>query len=186
LGDEAQINTLEGFAAAFVIIFAVTFGLQATATMSTGGVDQEITAHDERLTNDVLLQSKANGELKPALLNWTEERDEGFNGSADGEVFYNRENRVPGEFGDALRLLDERDIAYSIHLVCDGTRYPFVRQGDGGDNPVSSSVTVTLNDDDELADGTRLDRSRSYPCENVDDDTNLYNVVEVKLTAWRT
>ena len=182
--DGAQINTLEGFAAAFVIIFAVLFGLQAVATTSPGTLDQEITTYDERLTNDVLLQSKASGELKPAVLNWT--RAEGFNGSVDDDIFYDGSNPVPGEFGETLKLLEERDIAYSIDIVCDGSRHAFARQGDGGDSPVSSSVTLTLNDDDRLEDGTRLDKARSYPCENVDEDTNLYNVVEVRLTAWRT
>jgi hypothetical protein len=190
LGEKGQIHTLEGFAAAFVIIFALIFGLQAVVSTSPGGLNQEVTTYDEKITNDVLLQSRAmeNGtsELKTALLNWT--REDGFNGSVEDGIFYAGEKKpVPGEFGETLEILDNRSIAYSIDVVCDGDRHPFVRNGDGGENPVTSTVTVTLNDDDRLSDGTRLSDAPSYPCENVDDgESNLYNVVEVRMVAWRT
>ncbi|MDZ7687357.1 MAG: hypothetical protein U5J64_01315 [Halobacteriales archaeon] len=189
--DRAQVNTLEGFAAAFVIIFAVFFGLQAVASTSPGTLSQEVQTYDQKITNDVLVQSKVveagetQSELKTALLNWTTSGD-GFNGSADGEVYYDGSSPVPGGFGETLNILEERDIAYSIDLVCDGKRQPFVRQGDGGENPVSSSVTVILNDDDRLEDGTRLENAPGYPCKDVGEDSNLYNVVEVRITAWRT
>ena len=190
MGDKAQIHTLEGFAAAFVIIFAVLFGLQATATTSPGTLDQEVAKYDQKLTNDVLLQSKANTnvteadtEMKAALLNWT--RADGFNGS-DNETYYTgNSSSVPGKFGDTLGILDGEGMTYNIELVCGGTRHYFVRNGEGGKNPVSSSVAVTLNDDDTLNDGTRLENAPGYPCGNTDEDTNLYNVVEVSITAWR-
>lgn len=183
MDDKAQIHTLEGFAAAFVIIFAVLFGLQAAAISSSGALNQEVAKYDQKMTNDVLLQSKVSGELKDALLNWT--RADGFNGS-DGETYYTgNASSVPGEFGDTLGILDDENIKYNIDLICDGDRHAYVRNGDGGDNPVSSSVSVTLNDDDTLEDGTRLENAVSYPCENTDENSNLYNVVEVRITAWR-
>ena len=190
MDDRAQINTLEGFAAAFIIIFAILFGLQALASTSPGTLNQEVTTYNEKITNDVLLQSKVveegetQSELKSALLNWT--RETGFNGSADNEIYYDGSNPVPGEFGDTLKILRDRDISYSIDLVCDGDRYAFVRLGEGGDNPVTSSVTLVLNDDDRLNDGTRLDNAPSYPCKDTGEGSNLYNVVEVRITAWRT
>lgn len=185
MNDRAQVNTLEGFAAAFIILFAMLFGLQAIATTSPGTLGQEVKTYDEKITNDVLLQSKASGELKTALLNWT--REEGFNGSVEDDIFYSGErNSVPGEFGDTLGILEDEGLAYSIDIVCDGTRKPFVRNGDGGQNPVGASVTVILNDDDELRNGTRLDNAVSYPCDDIDEDSNLYNVVEVRMAAWRT
>ena len=181
--EEAQIHTLEGFAAAFVIIFAILFGLQAAAISSSGTLDQEVAKYDQKLTNDVLLQSKASGELDDALLNWS--RTDGFNGS-DGETYYTgNASSVPGKFGDTLGILDREGITYNIDLVCDGTRHSFVRNGDGGDNPVSSSTSVTFNDDDTLANGTRLENALSYPCEDTSSGSNLYNVAEVRITAWR-
>jgi len=189
LDDRAQINTLEGFAAAFIIIFAVLFGLQAIASTSPGTLSQEVKTYNEKITNDVLLQSKVveegetQSELKSALLNWTES---GFNGSADGEIYYDGSNPVPGEFGDTLNILKDRDIAYSIDLVCDGEKNTFARLGSGGENPVSSSVSVILNDDDRLKDGTRLDDAPRYPCKDTGENSNLYNVVEVRITAWST
>ena len=191
MGDKAQIHTLEGFAAAFVIVFAVIFGLQAAATGSPTTLDEEVGTYDAKLTNDVLLQSNVVGEgetqsqLESALLNWT--RTDGFNGS-DDETYYTNSSAVPGRFGETLGILDGENITYNIDLVCDGTSHAFVRSGDGGKNVVTSSVTVTLNDDDTLADGTRLDNAVSYPCDDMDEDgvdTNLYNVVEVRITAWR-
>lgn len=188
MGDRGQIHTLEGFAAAFVIIFAVVFGLQAVVSTSPGDLSQEVTRYDETITNDVLLQSKANGELKDAVLNWT--REEGFEGSVEGDIFYAGERApVPGEFGRSLGILGNRSTAYSIDLVCDGEKHAFVRNGEGGENPVTSTVTVTLNDDDVMTSNSNvtLDKAVSYPCENVDGtESNLYNVVEVRLTAWRT
>lgn len=191
MGEKGQIHTLEGFAAAFVIVFALIFGLQAVVSTSPGGLNQEVTTYDEKITNDVLVQSRASGEpseLKTAILNWT--REDGFNGSVDGDIYYaGDEAPVPGEFGETLRILDNRSITYSIDIVCDGDRHPFVKNGDGGENPVTSTVTVTLNDDDRLTNetnGTRLSDAPSYPCKNVDDDSNLYNVVEVRMVAWRT
>lgn len=189
MGDRGQIHTLEGFAAAFVIIFAIFFGLQAVVSTSPGGLNQEVTTYDEKITNDVLLQSRASGAIKPAILNWT--REEGFNGSVKGDIYYSGERAsVPGEFGKTLEILDNRSISYSIYLTCDGDRHPFVKNGDGGDNPVVSTVTVTLNDDDRLTNatsGTPVSKAPSYPCENVDrENSNLYNVVEVRMVAWRT
>ena len=181
--ERAQIHTLEGFAAAFVIIFAVIFGLQAAATSSPGTLNQEVAQYDEKITNDVLLQSKVSGELQNTLLNWTS--TDGFNGSDSATYYTGNASSVPGEFGDTLRILDDENITYNIDLVCDGARHGFVRNGEGGDNPVSSSVAVTLNDDDILANGTRLENALSYPCGDVGDDSNLYNVVEVRMTAWR-
>jgi len=181
--QRAQIHTLEGFAAAFVIIFAILFGLQAAAISSSGTLDQEVTKYDKKLTNDVVLQSKASGELDDTLLNWTS--TDGFNGSDDATYYTGNASSVPGKFADTLGILDREGLTYNIDLVCDGTRNRFVRNGHGGDNPVSSSVSVTLNDDDTLADGTRLENALSYPCEDTSANSNLYNVVEVSITAWR-
>ena len=155
---------------------------------SPGDLSQEVTRYDEKITNDVLLQSKASGELKNATLNWT--REEGFNGSVENDIFYAGEKApVPGGFGKALGILENQSIAYSVDLVCDGEKHAFVRNGEGGENPVTSTVTLTLNDDDVMTSNSNvtLDKAVSYPCENVDgDESNLYNVVEVRLTAWRT
>jgi len=110
-----------------------------------------------------------------------------INGSISNGTYYSgRENGIPGGFGDTLSVLDRKSVSYSMYIVCDGKRHPVVKNGRGGSNTVTASVTVALNDNDRLEDGTKLVDAPTYPCTNADGDSLFYNSVEVRLIAWRT
>lgn len=187
--DEGQIHTLEGFTAAFIVLFALLFTMQAISITPTSSstASQEVEKHNYKMAGDILDASKANGDLRDALLNWDNESGE-FSGSVPGVVYYGGiSNGAPGGFGDALDILREQGIAYNIEVVCSDNSVYLVRNGEPSLNSVTARTSIQLFDHNELRDGTELGEVDEIfgGCENVDEDGELYNVVEVRLIAWR-
>lgn len=196
----AQVYTLEGFAAAFIIVLALIFSLQAIGITPTSSstASQAIELHNYRMTDDVLSQSKANGELKAALLYWNGTRGEFGESLVERGHYAGRlGNTVPdatendagtGNLNETLQSLHRRGIAHNIHLFCDGDRHRFVYNGQPSENSVTASVTVQMYDQDNVTltgGGEKKLSNVDYVCDDVHGDTDLYNVVEVRITAWR-
>lgn len=189
--DGGQVHTLEGFTAGFLVLFAILFSLQAIAITPTSSstASQEVELHNYEMVDDVLSQSKATGELRDAVLNW-QNTSVGFKNSTKGLDYYAGRGSVDrmGEFGDTLQILDERGIAYNVYIRCDGRRIDFVKNGQESLHAVSATVTMNLYDDEETAGGVRLENADYLgegACGDVSPNSDLYNVVEVKITAWR-
>jgi len=199
---EGQVYTLEGFAAAFIIVLALIFSLQAIGITPTSSstASQAIELHNYRMVDDTLSQSEANGELKGALLYWNETRGE-FGESLEVRGHYSGRlgNTVPnndstendagtGNLNETLQSLHRRGIAHNIILSCDGGTERFVYNGQPSENAVTASVTVQLYDQDNVTltgGGEEKLSEIDYVCDDVHEDSDLYNVVEVKIIAWR-
>lgn len=201
-----QMHTIEGFTGGFLIIIAMTFGLQATAITPTSSstASQEVELHNSILVDDILAEAKASGDLKDGVLNWNETGDE-FKDTAENFSYYigtdtSLDKSVPGYIGlnESLAVLDRRGIAYNIEIVCyDETGEEevneFVFNGEESINAVTSSVDILLNDQDRLADGTRLGDLENDPstdferdvCAPSGEDSEIYNIATVRITAWR-
>lgn len=192
--------TLEGFAAAFIIVLALIFSLQSIGITPTSSstASQAIELHNYRMTDDILSQSKANGELKAALLYWNGTRG-AFGESIEVRGYYAGRlgNTVPdatqndagtGNLNETLQSLHRRGITHNIHLFCDGQRHRFLYNGQPSENAVTTSVTLQMYDQDNvtLTNGTTRKLSEvDYLCDDANEETDLYNVVEVRITAWR-
>lgn len=190
--NSGQIHTLEGFTAAFIVLFALLYGVQAIAITPTSSstASQEVEQHNYKMVGDLLDMSKSNGELKNAVLMWQNGSSQ-FAGSIRGEMYYSgKTNQVPGGFGDSLSILDERGLAYNVDVICEGNEVQMVRNGEPSLNAVTASTTLQLFEDDDTSGGEELgdleDQSLFLNgCSNVDEGKELYNIVEVKITAWR-
>lgn len=198
--DEAQIHTLEGFTAAFIIVFALLFAVQAIGITPTSSstASQAVELHNYKMVDDILSQSKANGELKASMLYWNK-TDESFGESLEGRNHYSGRlgNSVPNvggteasprSFNETLQSLHRRGIAHNVHLACGGEEHRFIYNGQPSKHAVTASVTVQLHDQDKvnLSDGGEEKLSKvDYLCDDISGNTDLHSVVEVKITAWR-
>lgn len=202
--NKGQLHTLEGFTAAFMILLAMFFAFQSVSITPTSSstASQEVETQNYVLADDVLAALAENGTLKEAILKWDADGRE-FEGSPSGDhndARYYLGTSPPEPLGDILQetLLD-RGIAYNIDLACDRTDdnsrvREFVDFGEPSKHAVTATQRVILYEDDELReeDGSLKDErlvdedgSPQYFCENVSEDSDLYNVVEVRITAWR-
>ncbi|ELZ14540.1 hypothetical protein C477_20414 [Haloterrigena salina JCM 13891] len=206
--DRGQAYTLEGFVSAMIVLMAVLFALQSVViTPTTGGLaDRTSKAQLEQEAQDALVIA-ANGTaanesmtLSEMVRYWNEGGDGEFH-NADpeaGEGAYNTSN--DSEFyqqtvlGQILReRFTERGLSYNVELIYQNesneheSRY-FVDQGKSA--AVTASYTVPLYDSDNLtAPGYRdreLSESTNYPIPEAGsaDGSELYNVVEVRVSVW--
>jgi len=202
--DEAQIQTLEGFTAAFIIVLAVLFSVQAIGITPTSSstASQAVELHNYKMVDDVLSQSKANGELKASMLYWNETTGSFAKSIEDREYYSGRlGNTVPNvggsapspeSFNETLQSLHKRGIVHNIQLVCGGGGTErFVYNGQPSKNAVTASVTVQLYDQDKVNVTSPAGYNKKklsevdYLCDDVSTNTDLYNTVEVRITAWR-
>jgi len=76
--DRAQAHTLEAFAAAILLVAALTFALQATAVtplLSASTSNQHIENQQRAVATDLLATSAENGDLEAAILHWNPENE---------------------------------------------------------------------------------------------------------------
>lgn len=195
---KAQMHTLEGIAAAFIIIAAAFYATQSIAITPTSSstASKQAQAELQVVGNDVLTQAKSNGNLKEALLDWRETQNR-FEG-ADARNYQG--NPPPNEFGDTLNgTFDSRGIAYNIELhhsvpnstdVTSSSSTTYLENGEPTDNAVIASETVILRDDDTIESGETLNESGTYPIDGYSKSSDeyrdtYYNIVEVRMTVWR-
>lgn len=198
--DRAQIHTLEAAIAALLIVGALLFASQATAVtpLSASTSNQHIENQQLTMGEDVLAMADRNGSLQAALTYWNlSEGDDPphFRGADPNQTaystFYGEDNplneSIHGAFGHGI-------YAYNIelrYLTEEGEfrTVDMVRMGSPSDHAVTATRTVTLFDDDELPDqqGKLADDSveSEFWAPNIDENSSVYNVVEVRLTLWR-
>lgn len=189
----AQMHTLEGVAAALLVIVASFYATQSITITPTSSstASKEAESQIRQTAEDVLAQAWANGDLKDAVLNWSTTQNQ-FRGT--GASVYYRGKAPPGDFGDSLKsLFGDEGVAYNIDLRykqsesgnATGTATQiYLDNGEPTDNAVTARQFVVLHEDDVLGDGTVVNGS-NYPVDNIGRNKGLYNVVEVRLTVWR-
>ena len=192
--DRGQGHTLEGIAAALLIVTSVVFALQVTAVtpLTASTASQHIETQYERGSAGMLATAAERGLIRPTLLHW-EESNATFHGAAVEGYYVGR--APPTAFGDELAAAyDETGVAYNVevtYVTTEGTlgERRLVYFGQPSDTAVTVHRTVPLYDTDRIRDssgdrtGTSLDDAAYFAPDAY--DGHLYNVVVVEVTIWR-
>lgn len=192
--DRGQGHTLEGIAAALLIITSVAFALQVTAVtpLTASTASQHVETQYESAATGVLATGAADGHIGPTLRYWNES-DGGFHDSALDGYYVSR--APPTDFGDDLaQAFDAAGVAYNVDVTfvtADGTLQDrrLVHYGQPSDTAVTASRTVVLYDTDSILGpdgeptGTTLADANYFAPDAY--DGHLYNVVVVEVTIWR-
>jgi len=188
---KAQLHTLEGFAAAFIVLTAMLVAFQSVSITPTSSstASQQVETQNYMLTEDMLSAAGADGTLKDAILEWNE-TDASFNGTRSfvGKTPNN-------DFGDMLeKVLLNQGVAYNVEFACGGSTTSYIRYGDPSMHSVSTDYRITLHSDDEVNNVSKSDNKEPLSeadnfqnsiCPEGSENSNLHNILEVRITAWR-
>jgi hypothetical protein len=190
-----QAHTLEALAGSLLLVGALVFALQVTAVtpLSASTSSQHIENQQQATAAGVLSTAVDDGSLRDAVRYWDDGTSpQRFHDAVSRRYYVDR--TPPNAFGDLLdRAFASRAIVYNVNVYYEENdrrkRQRMVYRGEPSDNAVSTSVTVTLTDDDVLVDddgdptGTPLDGATFYAPDAHSD--GVYNVLEVEVVAWR-
>ena len=181
--------------AALLVVGGVLFALGATAItpLSASTSNQHIQNQQLAVANDLLATADANGTLREAVVYWNTSEGGFYGASADG--YYTR-GGPPTAFGRALNeTFRDQQVAFNVYVIYwKGTarkEVPMTYMGAPSDNAVRASRTVTLYNDTALtAPGTNVNVSTAgvtgeFYAPDLAPGNQLYNLVEVRITAWR-
>lgn len=186
----AQAHTLEGVAAALVVVMAVAFTLQATAVtpLTASTASQHIETQHERAAAGLLSTARADGSLSHTLRYWNASGGTFWNASEEG---YYVGSPPDTPFGDALaETFGERAVAYNVNVYYvgpDGERRlrRVVYTGEPSADAVAASRLVTLYDDQRVTNATGGPTLENASYLGPDAPGPLYAVVEVEVVVWR-
>lgn len=191
----AQAHTLEGIVAAMLVLSSVVIALQVTAVtpLTASTASQHIEMQEGAAAAGVLSAAWSNDQIRPTLLYWNESGAR-FHGS--GTNGYYTTGGPPTVFGNQLDdAFGEQGYAFNVvarYVRADGhiRERRVVYMGRPSDSAAASSVTVTLYDSDRLRDasGNQTDAtlaSSPFFIDDIDDQSNVYAVVEVEVIVWR-
>jgi len=192
--DRGQGHTLEGIAAAILVISSVAFALQVTAVtpLTASTASQHVETQYKSATVGMLAATATKGVIKPTLLYWNDS-DSSFHRSTI-EGYYIGES-PPTAFGDDLNATySGAGVAYNVdvtYLTADGDLQDrrVVHFGEPSDTAVTATRTITLYDTDRIVYANHTvsnDTVEDVPYFAPDAyDGNVYNVVVVEVTIWR-
>jgi hypothetical protein len=192
--DKAQMHTLEGVAAATIMLLVIVYAIDATSmtplTSSTANVHVETEL--QALGQDILgtldySEPGYNSDLKNDVLNWSGKAFI-WNGTQYLEKG-NTSNSLSNNLTDILKAtLVTQGIAYDVEItpLDNSTLLPFtglymIYNGDPSANAVIVSRKIVLHN----SDNPNPSNSSNYPINDIDPSTNLYNILDVKLILWR-
>lgn len=203
--DRGQAYTLEGLTAAFVLLLATLYALQAVilTPITVGSVDEGSQSRLRAEAGD-LLQVTANRETEDLtyhVLHWSP-LDRTFAGGDSPRVGYGAEG-PPGRFGQFLEeSFDSRGrtynllVRYRMNNSTDAGIQRMVYQGEPSRSAVVATFTLTLFDDMRLtgpaASSTTIGEMDTNATDNDDGyfyapdvaEGPVYNVIEVRLIVW--
>lgn len=189
-----QAQTLEGIAAAILIIAAVSFALQATAVtpLSASTSNQHVENQLQDTATSLLIAAQENETLRSSLVAWNSSAN-GFNGSSEEGYFVQWGPR--NAFGDALNnTFIENRVATNIviwHMNENGSRTTqrLMFMGQPSDNAVSTTGTVILYDNSSVQGSyqnvSEAAANDAFYAPDAAPDSELFNVMEVEITVWR-
>ncbi|MFW5905221.1 MAG: DUF7288 family protein [archaeon] len=192
--ERGQAHTLEGIAAALLVVSSIAFALQVTAVtpLTASTASQHIETQYERGSTGLLATAAEENQLRPTLLYWNESGATFHDASFEGYYIGAPPETAFGETLDAA--YDQTGVAYNVRVTYanpDGTFSDrrLVHFGEPSDTAVTVRRTVVLYDSDRLrdADGNVTDQTLSEAQYFAPDayDGHLYNVVDVEVTIWR-
>lgn len=189
-----QAHTLEGIAAALLIISSIVFALQVTAVtpLTASTASQHVETQYDRAAVGVLTTAANQRNLGSTLRYWNESGAR-FHGSSEEGYYVGR--APPTAFGDQLRVaFEDAGVAYNVdltYIATDGSRQErrVVHFGQPSDTAVTARRTVVLSDTQPILDSAgdptdvTLAEGRYFAPDAY--DGHLYNVVVVEVTIWR-
>ena len=194
--DSGQLYTLEGLAAAAVLLLAMTYALNSFVVTPTADVNPGADTN-QKVVSDLLAVSEDKGELRSLLLNWnTTQGAVGFENSTDGVYYYEGQDPDPDgtEFGsNAHELMTEEGITYNVEATFrkpDGGTgvLTVVDNGEPGTSAVTASENVVLLEDNKVVNATgtvNVSDTEAYPIpEDPSRESDVYNQATVRITAW--
>jgi hypothetical protein len=193
-----QAHALEALVAALLLISGLVFATQVTAVtpLSASTSNQHIENQQRATVQGLLAASAENGDIQEAVLYWNPE-NETFAGASDGGAY--AEGGPPNAFGKALNeTLIDRRIAFNVEVRYrtpsgGSTAIRMVNMGSPSDNAVSATRIIAVYNDSNLTAPEYTDRTledlqttsgESFYADNIDGN-QLYNVLEVRVIAWR-
>lgn len=197
LDEKAQMHTLEGVAAATIMLLVIVYAIDATSmtplTSSTANVHAETEL--QALGQDILSaldysEPGYNSKLKYDVLNWSGS-EYIWNGTQYLQLSYGQIDQSNNLTNNLTAILNAtligQGIAHNVELIFldNSTFLPtsqtMIYNGDPSDNAVIVSRKIVLYS----SDNPNPNNNPNYPIEDIDPSTNLYNIVDVKLTLWR-
>lgn len=191
--DKAQMHTLEGLAAATIMLLVIVYAIEATSmtplTSSTANVHVETEL--QVLGQDILgamdyAEPGYNSKLKNDMITWN---GSGYIWSGANYTEKDRPVNLTNNLTDILKtILVGQGIAHNVDIafIDNSTLMPttqatyMIYNGDPSENAVIISRKIVLHDGD--INKTNLPDN---PINDIDPSTNLYNIVDVKLVLWR-
>jgi len=191
----AQAHTLEGIVAALLVLSSVVIALQVTAVtpLTASTASQHIEMQERASAAGVLSAARSDDQIRPTLLYWNESGAR-FHGA--GTNGYYTTGGPPTVFGDRLdEAFGDQGYAFNVvarYVRADGNirERRVVYMGRPSDSAASSSATVTLYDSDRLRDATGNETEETvatnpFFVDDIDEQSNVYAVVEVEVIVWR-
>lgn len=203
--DRGQAYTLEGVAAAFLLLLATLYALQAVilTPITVGSVDEGTQSRLRAEAADVLqvTADRETEDLTYHVLHWSP-LDRTFAGADSPRVGYGSQG-PPGEFGQFLEeSFDTRGRDYNLLVryrqneTTDAGVQRMVYQGEPSRSAVVATYTLTLYDDMRLTGPARstttIEEMDTNATNNEDGyfyvpdvaEGPVYNVIEVRLVVW--
>jgi hypothetical protein len=186
--EKAQMHTLEGVAAATIMLLVIVYAIDATSmtplTSSTANVHVETEL--QVLGQDILgaldyAEPGYNSKLKNDVLNWSGSE---YVWSGSDYIKKGGTANLTNNLSNILNAtLISQGIAHNVELTFladNGTSFSsqkMIYNGDPSNNAVIVSRKIVLQSSDTIYSGN--------PIKDIDPSTNLYNIVDVKLILWR-
>ncbi len=194
--DKAQLHTLEGVGAATIMLLVIIYAIDATSmtpqTSSTSSV--HIENELQYLGQDILntldyAEPGYSSNLKNDVLNW-----DGSEYIWSGAVYLKKWDDTKSLNNNITTILNatmvKRGIAHNVELTyLDNSTYftkNMIYNGDPSNNAVIVSRKIVLqnvgrNGDDKEGNN----KNSTNPIMDMDQSTNLYNIVNIRLILWR-
>ncbi len=192
--QSAQLHTLEALMALLLVIGVIIYTVQATSLtpLTSSTANAHIEAQLQILGQDMLnsLDHSEYGQdspLKQDILNWN-----GKYYTWDSQQYRSKsgENLTNSSIAEVLRSVAVgRGIAHNVEFAWieeGGTMrsMPYIYNGEPSDNAVVITKRVLLSDSDFPEMNSTSFRQNSG-IRDADQSTDLYNLIDVKLTLWR-
>ena len=201
--EKAQLHTLEGVAAATIMLTVIIYAIDATSmtplTSSTANehVETELAILGQDILNTLdYAEPGDSSKLKKDFAkidNWIT-KEYVWDGAKYVETVDSMNLLRNSSLADVLNVtVASRGIAHNVEITylrtVDNVTSPystrFIYNGDPSNNAVILSRKIVLHNTDCAGDdGCEDDEER--PINDIDPSTDLYNIIDVKLILWRT
>ena len=193
IGDgTGQMYTLEGFMASTIMILALILSVQATSItpLTSSAANQHVEAQLQFIGQDMLTSLDYSSGSTPSplvhdILNWNGSQHV-WNGSHYVKT-YDKTEIFDNNLTDKLKFtLVSSGIAHNVHIIFlnnatnELVTKRMIYNGDPSDNAIIVSHKVVLHYNDVSTDFYSL-----TGIGDVDSSTDIYNLVDVRLTLWR-